>query len=469
MQTMAFAPAIWVPRSKLDFFERNLSDFQCFERPLLDIPQLIRLSANDRPGLLPAFAAGEFQIQEFASQLPIRLLAHQLPEFQPRTVLDMCAAPGNKTAQMADHWGPKTWILANDLSYLRLRPLRRSQERLGYLNVSCTHGNGVNWRKQWGEFEFVLADVPCSGENYEGQAHWQFTPDSYERLIKQQQLLLRRAIQITQQGGIVNYSTCTHDSRENEACIGTVLRELRQEGYELELIPIHSIRGIPPFLRGRSENAPGLSPKELESMARTTPSIHGVGAFFICWIRVVTKPEAKRRSSLWEDLLKYSQPITRNDNIETALDRIEKRYRIPMHSLRDGIYYQELGQRKVAAMAHEFMPGNLHPQLSQCDALGLRAFRLGDGTPKISTSFALRWGSLARENVIELKPKGILSFLSRDILSDRNCISDGTTLLTQGFVFVRDEQQRVYGMGLWKNGELHSMAPKGGFLVKKGD
>ncbi|MDY0004757.1 MAG: RsmB/NOP family class I SAM-dependent RNA methyltransferase, partial [Polyangia bacterium] len=113
-----------------------------------------------RPGLTTSHAQGLFTLQEEAAMLPVLLLAPRPGE----RILDLCAAPGNKTAQLAVAVGQAGTVVANDLHWARVSPLRRIQERLGLLNLVATAGNGVTFPadERGGLYDAVLVDVPCS-------------------------------------------------------------------------------------------------------------------------------------------------------------------------------------------------------------------------------------------------------------------------------------------------------------------
>ena len=75
----------------------------------------------------------------------------------------MCAAPGNKTAQLALVLENTGLVVANDRSYQRLRATRNTADRLGLVNIAISHQDAATLDDPDG-FDFVLADVPCSGE-----------------------------------------------------------------------------------------------------------------------------------------------------------------------------------------------------------------------------------------------------------------------------------------------------------------
>ena len=156
-------------------------------------------------------------LQNLSSMIPAIVLAPQSDE----RVLDLCAAPGSKTTQLSQLMNNTGMIIANDSSRARLFKLRAILERYGVSNVCLHHGVGQTlWRKRTlscfseefsplAGFDRVLVDVPCSMD----QA---YAPKRLRPLVTLQKKLLRSAFLMARVGGIVVYSTCTNEEKENE-------------------------------------------------------------------------------------------------------------------------------------------------------------------------------------------------------------------------------------------------------------
>lgn len=136
------------------------------------------------------------------------------------TVLDIAAAPGSKTTQMAQHMENYGVIVANDVSVKRLKALTNNLERLGVLNVCVTQLDGRRFGKLMPEaFDKILVDAPCSAEgtirkSYKAIYNWQ--PWGYKKLVETQKMLLVSAYKALKPGGVLVYSTCTFAPEENE-------------------------------------------------------------------------------------------------------------------------------------------------------------------------------------------------------------------------------------------------------------
>lgn len=170
---------------------------------------------------------GYIYIQESASMIPPIVLDPQPDE----RVLDMCAAPGSKTSQIAMYMKNQGIIVANDVSGMRLKALGMNLQRCGVRNAIMTmmQENKFLWlKKQDPAFEFdkILVDAPCSGtgtirKSLRTITEW--NPLSITKLNKIQKNLIDVAFQLLKSGGIMVYSTCTIEPEENEAVVSYLL------------------------------------------------------------------------------------------------------------------------------------------------------------------------------------------------------------------------------------------------------
>ncbi len=178
---------------------------------------------------------GQFHIQQCVMALPSMALA---PEPGDR-VLDLCAAPGGKTAHLAELMEDRGCLVAVDPKEKRLRGLMANLFRLGHPNILVVASDG---RELPGatKFDRVLVDAPCSAEGNFRRQEGSLPPctDSFREYVTHlQESLLRRAIALTRPGGTVVYSTCTFAPEENEAVLSRVLADapVRMEQVDLDL------------------------------------------------------------------------------------------------------------------------------------------------------------------------------------------------------------------------------------------
>ncbi len=156
---------------------------------------------------------GLYSIQEAAAQFPVEVLAPAAGE----AVLDMCAAPGGKTTQMAAWMGNKGVIVAVDVRRDRLYALENNLERTGVENCVAYYADAVGLDYGGTLFDKILLDAPCSG-NYVTDRSW-FSKRSIgdvESNAAEQRRLLGGAVGLLKPGGVLVYTTCSLEPEEDE-------------------------------------------------------------------------------------------------------------------------------------------------------------------------------------------------------------------------------------------------------------
>ena len=177
------------------------------------------------------YLLGHYAIQEAASQFPVEVLGPQPGE----TVLDMCAAPGGKTTQIAAHMGNRGAVVAVDIDRGRLYALENSLERCGVENCIVYHSDVNELEFEEVRFDRVLLDAPCSG-NYVIDEDW-FNKRSLEDVewnAERQRGLLDTAVRLLKAGGVLVYTTCSLEPEENEQTVKWLLdnHDVELEGIE---------------------------------------------------------------------------------------------------------------------------------------------------------------------------------------------------------------------------------------------
>lgn len=169
-----------------------------------------------------AFRAGRISIRDEASQAVTHLLGVQ----PGNSILDLCAAPGGKTASLAFAAGPDSTILAADISFPRLRATREQLRRLHLHHISTIQLDATKPLPLHQKFSRILLDVPCTGTGTlarNPEIRWRLTPIGFSRAQAQQSAMLRAALAALAPGGRLVYSTCSLEPEENEAVIDSVL------------------------------------------------------------------------------------------------------------------------------------------------------------------------------------------------------------------------------------------------------
>lgn len=204
---------------------------------------------------------GYFYVQEAASMLPpvvlfsedIKENSNGVKDFSSFKVLDLCAAPGSKTTQIASYMKNQGVLVANDVDVNRLKPLTMNLQRMGVTNAIITM-NAFHKSKNSNKprnpflqfnsdnelvpvlddegnpesFDRILVDAPCSGTGTIRKSFKALSMYSYglvNRLVRIQKDLIRHAFSMLKPGGVMVYSTCTQEPLENENIVSFLLEK----------------------------------------------------------------------------------------------------------------------------------------------------------------------------------------------------------------------------------------------------
>jgi len=185
-------------------------------------PDALVLGRKGEIGQDPAFVSGQLSPQDEASQLVVELLDPRPGE----RILDTCAAPGTKSAAIAERLDGAGHVLALDRHGRRLRLVGRGIRRLGLGGVATLERDATkpltDLTEHEGLFDRILVDAPCSGLGAlrrNPDARWRLRPEDLEELARVQRALLESAAQVLRPGGSLVYSTCTVTPEENEGVI----------------------------------------------------------------------------------------------------------------------------------------------------------------------------------------------------------------------------------------------------------
>ncbi len=191
-----------------------------------DVSPISFIVQNEKRELLDlaAYANGLFYIQSLSSQIPALKLDPQKNE----KILDIAAAPGSKTTQIAALMENTGSIAANDNSRIRGYKLEANLKTQGVTNTEIVIGAGQSlWQAYPEQFDRALVDAPCSMEgtftttNPKTYEHW--SPKEIKELVQRHKWLLRSAVSATKPGGTIVYSTCTLEPAENEHVVEWIL------------------------------------------------------------------------------------------------------------------------------------------------------------------------------------------------------------------------------------------------------
>jgi len=225
------------------------------------------------PGRHPYYHAGLYYIQEPSAMLPGQVLEARPGE----RILDLCAAPGGKTVQVAAAMNGEGLLVSNDISPERVKALVKNIELCAVKNALVLNEKPEKLAETFeGYFDRILADVPCSGEGMfrkDENAAKSWESFKCEKCAAMQLPIIESAHRMLKDGGILVYSTCTFSPEENEMIVGRFLKNHP----EYEMIEIEKTAGIQD---GRPEWAGDYSDPQLRKAARLWPHrVKGEGHF----------------------------------------------------------------------------------------------------------------------------------------------------------------------------------------------
>lgn len=226
---------------------------------------------NTRPGLSPYHEAGLYYLQEASAMAPAGLL-----DVRPgMRVLDLCAAPGGKSSQLAALLDGQGLLVSNEIEPKRAVILSRNLERMAVANAMVLNEHPRKLAGRFPDyFDRILVDAPCSGEGMfrkEEAASTDWSVETVQMCAHRQGEILHSAAQMLRPGGRMVYSTCTFAPEENEGVIAAFL----QAHPDFSLVSVEA----PWFSPGRPDwvDAP---PCGLERTFRLWPHhLHGEGHF----------------------------------------------------------------------------------------------------------------------------------------------------------------------------------------------
>ena len=184
---------------------------------------------------LSIYENGEIYLQSLSSMIPPIILEPK----QGENILDMAAAPGGKTTEIAALTQNKAFITACEKNKIRAERLKYNLQKQG---VGCVNVMLEDARKLSDFFSFdkILLDAPCSGSGTMNIFDKGFSKELIDRSSRTQEELLRKALKILKSGAEMIYSTCSILAQENE---GVLKKVLQKSG--AEIVPIKTIKGIP--------------------------------------------------------------------------------------------------------------------------------------------------------------------------------------------------------------------------------
>lgn len=412
--------------------QHYLTDLGIALEPVAWMPGAWRAASWANPGQTLAFTAGWYYVQEEIAMAAIAALDPQPGE----RILDLCAAPGGKTAQIATRLGETGCVVANEMHAARLPSLSVTVSRMGLTQVLTLQADGRSLNLSPHSFDRVLVDVPCSGEgNLRRRCHprvWQ--PHHGLRIAAAQRKLLSRALDLVKPGGTVVYSTCTFAPEENEAVLDAVIGD-RAIVEPFKIPGLYGHRGLIQWQGAYYRH-------DLTAARRYFPHFNNTGGFFVAKLRrtaaqTVARPVAERLT-LAPVSLAADPPI----------QAMAKRFAIDVNDF-DSYRCWATGKRRLWLATADCMPASgANPQ-----TLGIPLATHTNLGLKPSTAFLQRFGERVKARIVEL-PNAAAAI---QYVQGRSQLIDAD--VEPGYVHVRFRDFEL-GCGRYRNGWLESQLPK---------
>ena len=193
----------------------------------------------------PLFHAGCYYVQEAASMFVTHIL-RELSNLSPQNVLDMCAAPGGKSTAMLSVLPEGSTLVSNEPIPTRAQILLENITKWGANNCIVTNNYPRDFKKAKAKFDLILCDVPCSGEGMfrkDSATIGEWSLQNVEKCWRLQREIVADAWACLNPGGILIYSTCTFNTKENEENVRWIMEEYDAEPITIPTEPSWGITG----------------------------------------------------------------------------------------------------------------------------------------------------------------------------------------------------------------------------------
>lgn len=310
--------------------------------------------SDEKPGKHPYYYAGLYYIQEPSAMSP----GAYMPIEEGDKVLDLCAAPGGKSTQLAAKLGQSGVLVSNDISASRARALLKNLENWGARNIIVTSEDTPRLASKWvNYFDKILIDAPCSGEGMfrkSEDAIKSWETHGVEHCCNLQKCILENVVKMLKPNGMILYSTCTFSPEEDECMIQNFL----ENNPDFSIVPLKGVGGIS---NGRPEWVPGGGKEELKGALRLWPHHMEGEGHFVCLLQrhgegEGSVPQVKCRKCIkdYKEAAEFIEAHTYID-LNTSVEEIKgKLYILPeeapdlsgIRAIRSGLYLGEIKSKR---------------------------------------------------------------------------------------------------------------------------
>lgn len=325
----------------------------------------------------PAFHGGAYYVQEASSMFVSEALQQVADLSQPLTILDLCAAPGGKSTDILSTISSDSLLVSNEVINSRYKVLKENLTKWGFPNMAITNHDVSHFSDLRGYFDVVIVDAPCSGEGLwrkdEG-AISEWSPENVLLCAARQKRILKDAVPLIKQGGVLIYCTCTYNHIENKDNIEWLL-----DNFPLHLFPL----SLP-----TDWNIKAIQDKDTSIGYQFYPHlVKGEGFFISCFQKTEEasrKSGPNKRKVNFKNLSKLSKKkvqlleewivdISQLDFFELATGQVvalPKNLLSSFYDLDQGLYKKQFGLRIGSFKKTDFIPSHdlalsrlIHPNI----------------------------------------------------------------------------------------------------------
>ena len=348
------------------------------------------LEGSNLAGKTLDFVLGRYYLQSLSSMIPPIILNPASDD----KVLDLCAAPGSKTTQLAELMNYNGTLIANEVSMDRLKSLVFNVDKMNLANVGILQGKGELLSKKYQNyFDKILVDAPCSGLGIiqkKGEVSNWWNENKLVTFTELQTKLLVAAIKMCKPGGEIVYSTCTVSIEENELVLNKVL-----ENYPVELVEIKlPVKSQDSILQFGEKNLR----KDISLARRILPWEINSEGFFISKLRKIEATEKSENGMKISE--NYSLINSMSGKIKSHLELLSEYY---------GIEKNYLAQFRYLMKSKDIYFVNKDWQTFDIDSFVRVGSKLGSvekrGYIQLHTLAAQIFSEKITKNIIELNQK----------------------------------------------------------------
>ncbi len=344
----------------------------------------------DRPGKHPLHAAGAYYIQEASAMAPAALLMAESLRGEEK-ILDLCAAPGGKTTQIASYMKGRGLLVANEIIPSRAKILSENVERCCIKNCVVTNCTPQEMSERFTSFfDRIMVDAPCSGEgmfrkNPEAVKEWSM--ENVKICADRQDEILDCAANMLSPGGIMVYSTCTFNRLEDEGSVERFL--VRHPEFRIDNVVNISLKSVDDPSKGNDDDE-RFDRVDIMSNNRILPHTEkGEGQFFVRLIKEGNHIQEQTEKKTVEEYENSLHKILNKEQIKLFEDWCDSTCS-SLHNFIEVITDEFYGDSGNSVYRGDC--GNSVPCFFEVRVFGSNLYLVPGQLPDMSQLKVLRWG-----------------------------------------------------------------------------